>query len=262
MTAPTDPTDLEKFIKKIYNRKYQSVFTAVLGQNQSGKTDFNLLQMELIHKLGLGDGFGSNMPLKANFEIDFIEDFETLKKHCQMMNPDPKRYGIKRYFYFGSEMGNWVPQDMPWLNTKFIQELQTVRKYGLCFLGDGIARIDKRVLNEKHFHGVFHKVSKADPTIAFYQDWFHGGIPKLVNIPRTTIGFDTWYSANFYMEPQLKEGAIIPLNKEHEIVKKWLDHGSWKKAGVYTQEGKRALQKVVRFHYTHCLHTLQEDPDV
>lgn len=255
------PNDLETFMKRIYNRKFQSVFTAVLGQNQSGKTDFNLLQMELIHKLGLGDGFGSNMPLEASFDIDFIEDFTTLKKRCQMLNPDPKRYGIKRYFYFGAEMGNWAPQDMPWLNIKFIQELQMVRKYGLNFLGDGIARIDKRILNEKHFHGVFHKVSKADPTIAFYQDWFHGGTPKLVNIPRTSIEFDTWYSASFYMEPQLKEGATVPLNKEHEIIQKYLDHGSWKKAGVYTQEGKRALRKVLRYHYTHCLHTLQEEAD-
>jgi hypothetical protein len=63
------------------------------------------------------------------------------------------------------------------------------------------------------------------------------------------------------MEPQLKEGATIPLNPEHEIVKKYLEHGSWKKAGVYTQEGKRALQKVLRFHYNHCIHTLQEDND-
>ncbi len=63
------------------------------------------------------------------------------------------------------------------------------------------------------------------------------------------------------MEPQLKDGAVVPLNTEHEIVNKYLDHGSWKKAGVYTQEGKRALQKVLRFHYTHCLHTLQETND-
>lgn len=254
---------LDDFIKRTYNKKYQSVFTCTLGANQSGKTEWNFYQMERIHALGLGDAFGANIPnLKADFEIDFIEDFETLKRRCQMLNPDPERYGIKRYFFLGSEMGDWAPRDMAWLNVKFIKELQQVRKYGLSMLGDGIARIDARILNEKHFHGFFEKISKAKPQSAIYRDWFRGGKPvKLYNIPRTSIGFNTWYSANFYMEPQLKEGAVVPLNTEHEIVKKYLDHGSWKKAGVYTQEGKRALQKVLRFHYTHCLHTLQESKD-
>lgn len=252
---------LDDLIKRVYNKKFQSVFTCTLGANQSGKTDWNLFQMERIHALGLGDCFGANMPLEADFKIDFIEDFETLKNRCRMLNPDPERYGIKRYFFLGSEMGDWAPRDQPWLNVKFIKELQQVRKYGLNFLGDGIARIDQRILNEKHFHGYFEKVNKAKPQLAVYYDWFNRKKVKIYDIPRTSIGFNTWYSANFYMEPQLKEGATIPLNTEHEIVKKYLDHGSWKKAGVYTQEGKRALQKVLRYHYTHCLHALQETND-
>lgn len=249
---------IDRFLKRIYNRKYQSVWTCTLGQNQSGKTDWNLYQMERIHALGLGDRFGANMPLKADFDIEFIEDFETLKRTCQMLNPDPEKHGIKRYFFLGSEMGDWAPKDQPWLNVKFIKELQQVRKYGLSFLGDGIDRIDSRILNEKHFHGYFEKISKANPKVAVYTDWFNRRQTTVYNIPRTSIGFSTWYSANFYMEPQLKEGARIPLNQEHEIVKKYLEHGSWKKTGIDTKKGKRAVQKVLRFHLTHCLHTLQE----
>ena len=251
----------DEFIKRIYHRKYQSVWTCCLGQNQSGKTDFNLYQMERIHALGLGDRFGANMPLEASFDIDFIEDFETLKKRCQMLNPDPERHGIKRYFFLGSEMGDWAPKDQPWLNVKFIKELQQVRKFGLSFLGDGIDRIDSRILNEKHFHGFFEKLSKANPTIAVYVDWFNRSKINIRNIPRTNIGFNTWYSASFYMEPQLADGARIPLNEEHEICWKYLDHGSWKKAGIETKKGKRAVQKVLRFHRTHCLHDIQEIND-
>lgn len=215
----------------------------------------------MIHDLGLGDRFGANMPLEADFEIDFIEDFQTLKRRCQMLNPDPERYGIKRYFFLGSEMGDWAPKDQPWLNVKFIKELQQVRKYGLNFLGDGIARIDSRVLNEKHFHGYFEKISKAKPQLAVYYDWFNQKKVKLYNIPKTSIGFNTWHSASFYMEPQLEDGAVIPLNQEHEIAFKYLETGSWKKTGVSTQEGKRALMKVLRYHRTHCLHTLQDSND-
>lgn len=219
--------------------------------------------MERIHALGLGDGFGSNIPdLEASFDIDFIEDFATLKKRCQMLNPDPEKYGIKRYFFLGSEMGDWAPKDQPWLNVKFIKELQQVRKYGLSFLGDAIDRVDSRILNEKHFHGYFEKVNKARPQFAIYYDWFNRRKVTLRNIPRTKIGFNTWYSANFYMDPQVSSDAIIPLNAEHKLVIEYLEKGSWSKAGIHPQEGKRAINKVLDYHLTHCLHAISEEPPV
>ena len=253
---------LDDLIKRTYKRKYQSIFTCTLGPNQSGKTDWNLFQLERIHALGLGDAFGANMPdLDASFDIEFIEDFETLKRRCKMLNPDPERHGIKKYFFLASEMGDWAPKDQPWLNVKFIKELQQVRKYGLSLLGDGITRIDGRILNEKHFHGYFEKISKAKPQIAVYYDWFNSKKVKIYDIPRTSIGFNTWYSANFYMDPQTLENRHLPLNPEHQIIKKYLKFGSWSKAGVHQQEGKRALQKVLRFHMSHCLHSLEGQED-
>ena len=252
--------NLDAFVKKIYNRKFQSVWTCTLGANQSGKTDFNLLLMERLHKLGLGDGFGANIPdLESDFKIDFIEDFETLRKRCQMLNPDPEHHGIKRYFFLGDEMGNWAPKDMPWLNVDFIRELQQVRKYGLSMLGSAIDRVDSRILNEKHFHGYFEKVSKANPKVAVYYDWVRRNRSTILNIPRTKIKFNTWHSATFYMEPQTPEDRLIPLNPEHKIIKKYLDNGeTWRGTGIHRQTGKDAIGKVLRSHMKHCLHTIQE----
>jgi len=198
------------------------------------------------------------MPLKANFEIDFIEDFETLKRRCQMLNPDPEKFGIKRYFFLGSEMGDWAPKDQPWLNVKFIKELQQVRKYGLSFLGDGIARIDSRILNEKHFHGYFEKMNKAKPQLAVYLDWFNNTKVKLYDIPKTSIAFNTWYSANFYMVAQTPDNIDVPLNPEHKIFAKYLETGSWKSSGIHPQEGKNAVAKVLKYHMAHCLHASHE----
>ena len=48
------------------------------------------------------------------------------------------------------------------------------------------------------------------------------------------------------------ENIMIPLNPEHEIVKKYLESGSWKKANTRPHFGKRAVQKVLRFHMVHC----------
>ena len=252
---------LDDFFKKVYNKKYHSVFTCCLGRNQTGKTNFALFQMERLHALGLGDAFGSNIPdLKADFEIDFIEDYATLKKRCQMLNPDPKTRGIKRYFFIADEMGDWAPKDQPWQNVKFIKELQKVRKIGLSMIACGIDRIDSRILNEKHFHGYFEKFSKSNPRIAKYFDWTNGKITTLKNIPQTSIGYDTFNSAYFYMEPQVPEDSIVPLNESHKIVKVYRETGSWKKAGVTTQQGKRELFKVLDYHFTHCLASVHEPP--
>lgn len=253
---------LDDLIKRIYNRRNESVWTCTVGKKQSGKTNWNLDQMDRIHRSGLGERFGSNIPLEnPDFKIDFIEDFETLEKMCRMLNPDPKKHGLKRYFFFGSEMGKWLPKDQAWKNIKFIEKLQLVRKYGLCWLGDGIDRIDSRVLNEHHFNGYFVKPSIADPTKAYYIDWSRKERVWVFNIPKTTIEFDTYYSANFYMEPQLKEGFVIPLNREHKIAFDYLDSGSWKKTGIDTKTGKRAVMDVLKFHRDHCLHHIQEAPE-
>ncbi len=219
--------------------------------------------MQRLHALGLMDCFGSNMPMEAPFEVDFIEDFQTLKRRCQMLNPNPKTKGINKYFYFGSEMGKWLPKDQAWRNAGFIEELQTIRKYGLSFAGDAIDRVDSRVLNATHFDGQFTKYNPKNPTVAHYDNWQTGERTYLKNIPRTKVGFDTWYSANFYMEPQTPDDINIPLNEEHALVWKYLDNGeSWSKIGTHYQEGKRALIKVLKFHRTTCLHELTKEKDV
>ena len=255
---------LRDLIKKIYTRRKQSVWTITLGKKQSGKTDFNLRQMELLNELGLAEGFGSNLEsLKAPFDIDFIEDFQTLKQRCQMLNPDPEKHGIKRYFFFASEMGKWLPRDQPWRNTKFIGELQLVRKIGLNWLGDGINRIDGRVLSEAHFDGKFTKISITRPDIAVYYNFANERSYVIEGIKRTGLKFNTWESCNFYMEPQTEENDI-PLNADHKIVKQYLDAGcSIAKTGLHSNEVKRARDNVLRYYWKHHLEaTTDEDKAV
>ena len=246
------------FLKHVYG-KSESTFTCVVGENETGKTDFNLLQMERLHELGIGHSFGSNMEsLKADFEIDFINDFETLERTCRMLNPNPKKYGLKKYFFFGSEIGKWAPRDQAWKNTEFIEKLQTVRKYGLSMLTDAIDRVDGRVLNPRFFAGLFEKPSKNNKKFAIYENWASGQTFQFKNIPKTSVDYDTYETANFYMSPQVPENAIVPLNPQHLIVRKYLEAGSWKAADVHPQEGKRAVTAVLDYHMKHCLHSLQD----
>ena len=71
--------------------------------------------------------------------------------------------------------------------------------------------------------------------------------------------FDTYYTADFFLKPQA-EGTGIVLDQSEEIVKTYMDTGSWAKAGVTTQQGKRELFKVIDYHYTHCLPSVHEVP--
>lgn len=259
----TNKHTLKDLIKKIYTKKKQSVWTITLGKKQSGKTDFNLKIMEILHELGLADGFGSNMStLKAPFDIDFIEDFQTLKTRCQMLNPSPEKHGIKRYFFFASEMGKWLPRDQPWKNVKFIEELQLVRKIGLNWLGDGINRIDSRVVNEIHFDGLFRKISITRPDIATYYNFSNKQLMTIKGIKRTKLDYDTWESCNFYMEPQTEDTETV-LNPDHLIVKKYLESGcSISKTGLHSQEVKRARDRVLAFHMDKCIHSTTQDKEI
>ena len=216
--------------------------------------------MERLHKLGIGHRFGSNMrSLKANFEIDFIEDFQTLEQTCRMLNPNPNKQGLKRYFFFGSEIGKWAPRDQAWKNTELIEKLQTVRKYGLSMLTDAIDRVDARVLHPRFFAGIFEKPFKQNKKFATFEDWSTGRTFQFKTIPKTSIEYDTFETASFYMDRQLDDMSTIPLSPEHETVKKYLEFGSWKKADIHPQEGKRAIAKVLVYHMKHCITSLPEE---
>ena len=53
----------------------------------------------------------------------------------------------------------------------------------------------------------------------------------------------------------------LKLSPEHEIVKKYLELGSWKLADIHPQEGKRAISKVLDHHFRHCLHALLQETE-
>ena len=81
------------------------------------------------------------------------------------------------------------------------------------------------------------------------------------DIPKCQMWFDTYYTANFYIEPQNPEIKNIPLNEEHELVKKLLEAGSIKATGLHPQEVKRARDKVLAYHMKHCLGSMTNEEE-
>lgn len=242
-------------IKLMFNKKYHSVFWAILGPNQSGKTDMALWLSEKAYERDLFYAYCGNIESVKGvpYEYHFVNDLESLKQFCMMINPDPYKKGLKRILFLADEMGEWAPKDQPWLNVKLIKEQQKVRKYGLSMIGMGISRVDSRILNPKHFHGRIDKVGKNRQDRAVFYDWLNNQKGKIYNIPRTTIAFNTWDSSYFYMEKQIDSLKGIPLNLDHELVKLYLEKESFTVDGHHPQEVKRAVLAVLDYHFKHCL---------
>lgn len=244
---------LNDFVKWLY-KKDDSVFTCVEGPKGSGKTEFNLLLLERAHDLGLFEGFGSNMPipeaLTPSFEMDFIQDFETLEQRCRLLNPNPEKHGLKKYLFFLSEIGKFVPRDQAWKkeNIQFIEKLQTVRKYGLSMQTDAIDRVDARILSPRFFHGRFEKPFSLNPKFATYTDFRTNRTFTFKDIPRCTMWFNTYYTADFYLTKQ-DGSSNLALDQSEEIVKRYMETGSWKESGVTTQQGKREMFKILKRYF-------------
>lgn len=215
MQTLTPITKHKALLKFLYNPRFHSIFTAIVGPNQSGKTVTALYLMRCAHELGLFDWYGANIPdLELGFEYDFIEDLPTLQERCQALNAN----GLHRYLFLGDEMGDWAPQDQSWLNVKLIQELQQVRKYGLSFIGCGIDRIDRRVVSPSFFNGVLRKINKLQPDKGIYTDWTHYPVIKRYKIhglPNQTIkGFNTWRKSFFYFEKHTASKDYLFSNRD------------------------------------------------
>ncbi|HUW46448.1 MAG TPA: hypothetical protein VMW50_11720 [Dehalococcoidia bacterium] len=260
MTSETFNYSLDDLVKKIFSKRKQSVWVAASGRKQSGKTNFVLRLIEKLHKLKLMDHFATNVKsLEAPFDIEFFQDFQSLKQYCQMMNPNPEKHGIKRILMFGSEMGKWLPRDQPHKNVKFIEELQLVRKYGLNWIGDFIDRVDKRVINATHFDGEFKKLSITRPDIATYENYQTGSEIEIWGIQPTTLKYDTWESCNFYMEPQTEESEIF-LNPDHQIVQQYLEADcSIIKTGLHSNLVKRARDNVLKHYFKYHVHSTPQE---
>ena len=58
------------------------------------------------------------------------------------------------------------------------------------------------------------------------------------------------------------ESNMMPLSPEHKIIKKYLECGSWQKAGTRPHIGKRTVQKILEFHMAHCVFEVNLEHDI
>jgi len=222
----------------------------VFGRRGTGKTDFSLLIAEILHEMGMTRHFATNIKIYGSpFEIEFIDNLEDLRYWCQ------SRRGKKLFIL--DEVGKSFPRRTPMakLNVEMIKQLQTMRKYKLSILFNTIdpRYADGAFMGATLLDGVFtkpgHKMSKN----VLYDDLLEDFHLEFYGIPRTSVKFDTWDSADF----SLRKKPTKALLKD-EIAKRFWEYAYedkkiaeiWPYRQTYKRELKKFLKEALRLMVT------------
>lgn len=188
-----------------------SVFIAVEGFNQDGKTDFILWLLENAYEHGHFKGYGLNQPIEnAPFEWNLISDMQTLERRLVSWG--------KKYMYFLDELGKTAPRATPWgkLNLELIKKLEVKRKDLLSMFGASIGDVDRRIISPNYLDVHIRKTSLTTATVQHLQKRVS---LRLTNIPPTSIKFFEHKVSVFTLEP--KSTSYTYLDADMKLALSW-----------------------------------------
>jgi len=64
------------------------------------------------------------------------------------------------------------------------------------------------------------------------------------------------------LDTSTQNESVFSPNQDHEIIKKYLENGSWKNADIHTAIGKRIIFRTLQYHLTHCVFTTDSNHDL
>ena len=175
--------------------KDDSHYCVILGKNKSGKTTTAFNLAERVHSLGeLGfSGFGANVQgVKCPFDLDFIEDLETLKEVVASHNG--------KYLFIFDEMGKNLPKRrfMAKLNIALLSEMQVIRKGKLSMIGIAIGdSVDRELLKPYYLNSYIQKGSRYTKTKMAYYDLDLEAVREFTNLKKCQTKFQEYSIANF-----------------------------------------------------------------
>jgi len=232
--------ELINFIGYLFKRG-TSAFLTVFGRRETGKTNFALLIAEIVHFLGIIKNFATNIKIYSSpFEIQHITNLYDLEQWCIQTR------GKKLFIFdeFGKAMRRRTP--MASLNLKLIDKFQVLRKYKLSIIActTDPKYVDNAALGEDILDGAFLKIDYKNPEIAIYKDLLEGFQKNIVEIPPTSISYDTWDVAPFTEKPPLRKPIF--KNRDLEILWEWSHGKTYKDLGLHRMQLNRLLRKFVK----------------
>jgi len=231
-----------KLITYLWSRGI-SAFIVIFGRRGTGKTDFSLLIAEVLKREGIVQHFGTNIKIyKSPFQIEHIDNLEDLKLWAQ-------NYSGKKLFIL-DEAGRTLARRSPMskINLEIIKQLQIIRKYklSLILVTPNEKYLDSASLGSDVLDGVFRKTGFKIKKIVLYDDLLEGFRLNVYGIPRTSINFDTWDSADFTLKRQI----INPLfsDQDHTLLWRYANSETIKQIGVHPEKFRRIVRKFLREH--------------
>ena len=229
-----------KLIRYLWSRGISSFFV-IFGRRGTGKSDFSLLLIEVLKAENLIQHFATNIKIyNSPFHIEPIHNLEDLTVWA-------KNNRGKKIFIL-DEAGRSFARRSPMakMNVEIIKQFQIIRKYKLSFLlvTPHQKYIDSTALGSDVLDGVFQKTGfKLQKTI-LYIDRLEGFRLRVNKLPRTSIDFDTWDSADFTLKRQI----INPLfsSKDHQLLWRYAEGTTVKQLEVHPEAFRRILRKFLR----------------
>ena len=240
-----------EFIKYIFKRQTSNYFLT-LGRRGTGKTDMNLLILEVLNFLGY-ENFASNIQIKESyFPINHISNMVDLEDWASN-TPGSKTYVLDEY---GKAFNRRKP--MSKINLEIIDKLQILRKYKLNLLAVTIDTkyIDKTGLGADVLDGIFRKPYFNNQKIALYHDNLQNLHERIKNIQRSRVHFNTWDVAPFTLSKPT--GKPKYKDKTMEILWDWSHGKTYKDLGVHPQQINRLTRKFIKDSLEEANHTSQD----
>jgi len=186
---------------------------------------------------------------QSYFPIEPIDNLEDLKYWSETLRG-------KKLFIL-DEVGKSFPRRTPMakLSVEMIKKLQTIRKYKLSLIFDTIdpSYTDSAFMGAALLDGVFTKPGYTVSKNVLYDDLLEDFHLEYYGIPRTSVKFDTWDSADF----TLRKKPTKTLLKD-EIAKKFWEYvyenkkvcEIWDHPEKYRRDLKKFLKEALRLIIT------------
>lgn len=232
-------TTFEDVILHLFKRP--SVCMFISGRRGSGKTDLSLFIMETLASEKQILNFATNIKIYSSpFPIEYITNLEDLTLWC-------KNTRGKKLFIL-DEAGKSIRRRRPMssINILFLDELQILRKYllSMILIAPHEKYLDSASLGSDILDAVIVKPNFKNPKIALYDDLIEDSQFTIVDLPRTSLQFNTWDVAPFKKDAPTRK----PKFKDEMIAGLWdLTHGKTAKAiGWDSQQVARRWRKFVK----------------
>lgn len=215
-TEKKEPLKASKLMKRMFNVE-ESVFYAINGRRGSGKTDFALRIYEYLTETNSFSKYATNISIKDRPQnLEFINDYETLQNWAYADRT--------RKLYILDEAGRVMQRRRPMstINVKLLNDLQILRKARLSYIWVTPSRdyLDSSI-NEDQLTGIIYKYSKPKARLIMLYGNYNPC--RLYGIQRTTLKFQSYDTADFYMLPlrdkrKAKEPFELRMKKYLELI--------------------------------------------